>query len=286
MAVSTPKLTMPTGRLEKPFLNWAGNKRHIAKHILQLQIPEFQRYHEPFLGSGAFFLALSSICSFPKAFLSDRNQHLTSMFLAIKNDPESVIRSLKLHILLDSDIHFSGVLGELNNNLTGENADPAHAAGVIYVLAQSFHSSWYETPDGHISLSRRSNPKPFNPHFDRISAASLLLNNAEICTADFKESMNFVSPNDLVFVDPPYLSEEDKSDRRAYTAKRFDQGDLAELTLLIEQAVFRGAHVIFCWGGELKGSVFDIGEWFDLGKTSVWMSFSGDCRSSTKREQS
>jgi hypothetical protein len=29
-----------------------------------------------------------------------------------------------------------------------------------------------------------------------------------------------------------YLSEDDKSDRRAYTAKRFNQGDLAELTQL------------------------------------------------------
>jgi DNA adenine methylase len=273
MAVTVQETANSIGRIEKPFLNWAGSKRLVAKRLLQLQLPEFQNYHEPFLGSGAFFLALSSFCKVPRAFLSDQNQHLISMFRSVKNDPDSVIRSLKLHVLLDSDIHFSGVLRDLNNQGAGETANPDHAASVIYVLAQSFHSSWYETLDGRISLSRRSNPKVFNPHFGRISAASSLLVNAEIRTTDFKESMKQILPSDLVFIDPPYLSENDESDRRSYTAKRFSQGDLVKLTQLIGGAVYQGAHIIFCWNSSLRGSVFDKGKWLDIGKSSVWISF-------------
>jgi DNA adenine methylase len=271
--VNYQQITGPSGPIANSFLNWAGSKRSVAKHLLRHQLPTFENYHEPFLGSGAFFFALSSLYKMPRAVLSDRNRHLASTFQAVKEDPESVIRSLRLHELLDSEVHFAGILRDLNNHKTKGTANPDRAAGMIYALAQSFHSFWYETPDGRISLSRRSNPKPFRPKFDRISVASVHLAKAEILAVDFKESMKLVLPNDLVFIDAPYLKKHDKSDPRFYTAKRFTRLDLEELIRLVDSAVCQGTHVIFCWNEKLPETVFDAGTWLDCGRDNVWISF-------------
>jgi DNA adenine methylase len=277
--VTSLRTTKSLGPIANPFLNWAGSKRLVAKHLLQHQIPAFQNYHEPFLGSGAFFFALSSVYNIQSATLSDRNRHLASTFQAVKEDPDSVIRSLRLHELLDSKVHFAGILRDLNNHQAKDTANPDRAAGMIYALAQSFHSSWYETPDGRISLSRRSSPRPFRPRVDRVSAASTYLAKADIFAADFKESMKLVLPNDLLFIDAPYLKENDNSDPRSYTAERFTQQDLRELIRLVDSVVHKGTYVIFCWNKKLNGRVFDAGKWLDCGSDNVWISFGShaDC---------
>jgi DNA adenine methylase len=262
-----------TGPVQKPFLNWAGSKRYVAKDLLQEKLPNFGNYHEPFLGSGAFFIALSSVYKYPRATLSDLNPHLTSMFCAIKNYPDSVIRALKLHELLDSEIHFAGVINDINSRAVEESPNPEHAADVIYILSQSFHSSWYETSSGRISISRRSNPTSFKAHIGRVRSASLQLANADIFPSDFRGSLARVLPNDLVFIDPPYLSENDQADARSYTAKRFDRRDLAELVKIVETLVSQGSHVIFCWRNLLQGTVFDTGSWMKTKKSNVWLSF-------------
>jgi len=264
---------VPPFRPAKPFLNWAGNKRHIAKSLLNLGIPNFHNYHEPFLGSGAFFLALASTQKIHRAFLSDQNAHLISMFAAVKKDPEGVIRALKLHKMLDSDVHFAGVIGDLNRKWEGEEVSSDHAAAVIYAMAHSFHSSWYELPNGKVSISRRANPKPFNPHLDRVSEAAYLLESAEFHCQDFRASLGHVSAGDLVFIDPPYLAEKDVADRRAYTADRFSQQDLRDLLDIIEHSLAAGAHVVFCWGYKLLEDVFQNGNWRPLNNSYVWTSF-------------
>ena len=45
------------------------------------------------------------------------------------------------------------MLRRLNLQIDFDNAEPGLAADVIYLLAKTFHSSWYETMDGGISLS-------------------------------------------------------------------------------------------------------------------------------------
>src|SRR3989304_2208017 len=76
-----------------PFLKWAGGKRWLVRDCPELFNTTFDRYIEPFLGSGAVFFNLQ-----PKnAILSDSNKRLIETYLAIKNDWARVSDELKKH---------------------------------------------------------------------------------------------------------------------------------------------------------------------------------------------
>jgi DNA adenine methylase len=63
------KKRLPSGR-PAPFVKWAGGKTQLLESLVALSPPQFQDYHEPFVGGGAFYFALQSK---PRchAFLSD-----------------------------------------------------------------------------------------------------------------------------------------------------------------------------------------------------------------------
>jgi DNA adenine methylase len=63
-----------------PFLKWPGGKRWLAVDALALSPRDFNRYYEPFLGSGAMFFGLH-----PRdAVLSDTNAELINCYKQIK----------------------------------------------------------------------------------------------------------------------------------------------------------------------------------------------------------
>ena len=227
--------------------NWAGSKARVAKALCVLNLPRFENYHEPFMGSGAAFFGFSSAGLITKAQLSDANPRLVNVFKAVQSFPNDVVQGLRGHSLLDSDVHFSAVLGRLNARGGDGSVDSQIASDVIYLLSQSFHSAWYETLQGSVSMSRRRNAGPFRSRLQDVAMAASLLQGATICVKDFRESLQLVASGDLVFLDPPYLFAEDQTDRQAYNANRFSTSDLQHLSSEIERLVSMGAHLICCW---------------------------------------
>jgi DNA adenine methylase len=254
-----------------PLLNWAGSKVAVARTLIELGLPAFERYHEPFLGSGAAALAFSAAGRIAKAHLSDLNPRIINLFRSVQSKPDEVIAALKLHTLLDSSVHFAAALGRINGHIDPEHADPGLGADVIYLLAQAFHSSWYEAMDGVITLSRRKSDRTFKPRLQSIAAASRLLRNASIERLDFREAWRNVAPSDLVFVDPPYLGDTDTRDPRSYNANRFSRTDFKELVRLTQHADLNGVGVVLCWSQE-KPSQLKGGRWSTIGRNAVWLS--------------
>ncbi len=56
----------------KPFLKWAGGKRWLTNHFPHILPQKFNKYLEPFLGSGAVFFHLNP----SSAILGDKNIEL------------------------------------------------------------------------------------------------------------------------------------------------------------------------------------------------------------------
>ena len=76
-----------------PFLKWAGGKRWLAEHVLNLIPDDFSTYYEPFLGSGAIFFSLQ-----PKAaVLSDLNADLINAYSSIRDYADKVNTVLRHH---------------------------------------------------------------------------------------------------------------------------------------------------------------------------------------------
>lgn len=261
-----------TSRRAPTLFNWAGSKARVAKALCGLDLPRFETYHEPFLGSGAAFLGLASAGLISKSLLSDVNPRLVSVFQATQAQPHEVVAGLRMHALLDSDVHFSAVLGRLNSRTVDYSFDCQVASDIIYLLSQSFHSTWYETLAGQVSMSRRRDAGPFRARHQDVVRTAALLQDATVTHADFRRAMHAVVTGDLVFLDPPYLYATDQTEQQAYNAERFTVSDLRDLSIDIQRLIGIGAHVIFCWGERANTLLPTDGAWVEVGRDYVWLS--------------
>jgi DNA adenine methylase len=252
--------------------NWAGSKARVAKALCDLKFSRFENYHEPFMGSGAAFFGLSSRGFIAKSQLSDVNPRLVNVFKAVQSRPNDVIQGLRSHALLDSDVHFSAALGRLNARQEVSSVDAQLASDVIYLLSQSFHSAWYETLDGSISMSRRRDSGLYRARYQDLTIAASLMQASTVSVKDFRDALQLVVAGDLVFLDPPYLYADDSTDPHAYNANRFSKLDLQHLSVEMKRLVSLGAHVIFCWGLREDAIVPKAGNWIKVGRDNVWLS--------------
>lgn len=237
-----------------------------------MNLPQFGSYYEPFLGSGAAFLGLASAGHISKSFLTDINPWLVNVFRSVQMLSNDVVSGLRLHALLDSDVHFSAVLGRLNAQVPGDLVDSQSGADTIYLLSQSFHSSWYEARDGRVTMSRRIDAGPFRAKLQDVGRAAALLQNSTVSSSDFRKALRGGDTGDLVFLDPPYLYAEERADQQAYNAVRFTTADLQDLLAEVWRLVGIGAHVIFCWGERIAPLMPADGAWIDVGRDFVWLS--------------
>lgn len=77
----------------KPFVKWAGGKRQLSGELTK-DLPEFEDYHEPFIGGGALFFRLEAIKLIKKAYLNDSNGELINTYGVVKTNVESLIELL------------------------------------------------------------------------------------------------------------------------------------------------------------------------------------------------
>ena len=94
--------TASDGRQIQPFLKWAGGKRWFADRCMNLVPGSFDRFVEPFLGSGAMFFALRP----PRALLSDLNADLISCYRSVRDTPKAIEAGLALHQVAHCKEHY------------------------------------------------------------------------------------------------------------------------------------------------------------------------------------
>ena len=80
----------------QPFLKWAGGKRQLLPVLRHFYPPEFTRYWEPFLGSGAVFFDLHArgLLEGRGVTLSDSNPDLIACYNAVRDQTDQVIDAL------------------------------------------------------------------------------------------------------------------------------------------------------------------------------------------------
>ena len=59
----------------KPIIKWAGGKEKELKYIIP-NLPEFNRYFEPFVGGGSVFMAIQAT----EYFINDRSAELIALY--------------------------------------------------------------------------------------------------------------------------------------------------------------------------------------------------------------
>jgi len=177
-------------------LKWPGSKAPIVETLLALSPPRFERYHEPFVGSGALFFALRPAT----AFLSDANAELVNLYLVVRDEPEALLEVLARH--RNTREAYYRVRGIHPDGL----APVERAARTLYLNRTCFNGLYRLNSHGlfNVPYGSQAHTSFFQP--EAIRQAHRALRGAEIRCQDFETSAGEARAGDFVYLDPPYAA--------------------------------------------------------------------------------
>ncbi len=231
-------------------LKWAGGKSWLTKNHKQIfhseeslssrafkNYPsiEYERYIEPFLGGGAVFKYLKPE---NKSILSDINDELISFYNCLKHRPKELYLSMQKHMKEHCEDYYYEIRAK--NNLT----DEAKRASRFLYLNRTCYNGIYRVNRQNEFNVPIGDSKDFNVSEEEFMEYSNLLSKAEIINEDFRISLNKAKKNDLIFVDPPYITKSNESSFDMYSVNQFDWNAQEELSQILEAKNKEGSHII------------------------------------------
>ena len=229
----------------EPVLKWAGGKRKLVSNIIQLiDVKELKnhRLFEPFFGGGSLTFALEC----PNVTINDLNPELYNVYMQIRDNPEELIKLLKMHNKKHSHDYFYQIRN-LDRLPTYKEMPPVKkAARIIYLNRTCFNGLYRVNSNGHfnVPLGRTTSGRQDIVCEEKIRQISAYLNNpgVEILNCDFIEAVAGAKQGDYVYLDPPYDYE--PSGFTSYTSTGFSKEDLQRLEKLCDSLIEKGAIVI------------------------------------------
>lgn len=228
-----------------PFLRWVGSKRALVPELLKWVPSKFNRYHEPFLGSGALFFALQPTV----ATLSDTNTYLTRTFGAVARDVEAVIAPLRIYAEAytrdPSEEYRAAVYNHVRAHLSEEMESAELAAIFIFLNRTNFNGLWRTNSDGKYNVpTGKFKTPPTILREENLRACSKALANATVVNCDFRAVEERAEVGDFVYCDSPYAPTSETADFTAYTKEGFKKPEQIALRDLALRLKKRGVHVL------------------------------------------
>lgn len=228
--MSTSVADKPT--FAKPFIKWAGGKTRLLPVLLPYVPDSFRRYHEPFLGGGAFLFAVHSRGELP-AFAGDFNGDLINAWQIAQTEPLALHERLATYVENDSEEFYYSVRGE-------KHEEPLErAAHFVYLNKTSWNGLYRVNRWGEFNVpwgARDFSP----PRLEALRAVAAELADVRIENVDFREALARTEEGDFVYLDPPYLKVSDTSKFNGYTQQRFRLADLEDLATALRELTERG----------------------------------------------
>lgn len=224
----------------RPFVKWVGGKRQLLQqfHRFGLFPSKFDDkrncYFEPFVGGGAVFFDLQ-----PKnATISDLNAELITTYKVIRDDVESLIKSLLKHVY-DKDYFLK--IRAMN---PAEMSELDIASRFIYLNRTCFNGMYRVNSKGqfNVPFGRYKNPAICDE--DNLRAVSRALMDVEILNVDYKSAVGGAKTGDFVYFDPPYYPISSTSSFMSYTKEGFAEKEQIELRDTFAELSNRGCYVM------------------------------------------
>jgi len=231
----------------KPFktqlLKWVGNKQRFAHEIVSYFPKNFNKYYEPFLGSGAVLGTLVP----ENAIASDVYKPLIEIWQTLKNNPKLLVQwyteRWKKIEKGNKKEEYERIKANFNNYPNGADllflSRSCYGGVIRFRQADGFMS----TPCGvHNPIS----PESFAL---RVEEWRERTKNTDFLHKDYKFAMYMAEKEDLIYCDPPYTF----TQSILYGAQTFK---LAELFESIEDCKKRGVYVALSIDGTKKSGEF------------------------------
>ena len=241
-------------RSARPLLKWAGGKRQLLPVIRLLYPPRFQRYIEPFFGSGAVFFDLHGrgLLAGHKAQLVDANPDLVGCYRMLRDRTDEVIwelQALAEQHRAGGEAFFYEVRDERFNPSRAQAHGaytPALAAMLIYLNRTGFNGLFRlnRRGDFNVPAGRYENPSICDARHLRAVAEALRQRGVSVELGSFEASLSRARAGDFVYCDPPYEPLSRTASFASYTAHGFTAADQSRLQQEVIAAAHRGAHIV------------------------------------------
>lgn len=218
-----------THTIPQPFLKWAGGKRALLPELRALT-PVYQgKYIEPFLGAGALFFDQDVT---KMKIVSDFNNDLMDVYLAIKFDLEELLQELDTHI--NTSEHYYEVRAWDRQDDWSSRSRVQKAARFIYLNKTNYNGLYRVNAAGHMNVPYGGQVRPNWIQKELLSAVSAFLNykdsegseTTKLYSGSYKTATKLASPGDWVYLDPPYADTFTNYQSGGFTAQ--DQEELRD----------------------------------------------------------
>lgn len=245
----------------RPLLKWAGGKRQLLPALRRFYPVEFNRYWEPFLGSGAVFFDLEAhgMLRSRSATLADSNPDLIACYRAVRDTTEQVIGELS-RLARDHQRRGSEHYYDIRNNwfnpqraalASAANGggflySPALAAMFIYLNRTGYNGLFRLNAGGEFNVPAGRYPNPHicdAQHLHRVASA-LSRSGVALEYSRYDRLLEGARSGDFVYFDPPYAPLSKTARFTNYTAEGFDAAEQRRLRDLIVSLARRGCHVV------------------------------------------
>jgi DNA adenine methylase len=227
-----------------PFLKWAGGKTQLLKQYERFFVHSYNRYYEPFLGSGAVFLHLRP----SQATLNDSNPCLVAAYRHIQHQLDDLLA--RLHVLR-RDYHAlppteqENVYYQLRARYNALPTGTLEKTALLIVLNKTGYNGLYrENASGafNVPFGRYDNPAIFRA--ENLRAVSRALQSACLLHTGFEEAVATARPGDFVYFDPPYVPVSKTASFTSYTRGDFGPEMHTRLAAIAWQLARRGVQVM------------------------------------------
>lgn len=217
----------------QPFLKWPGGKRWLVNRYIGTMPEQFNCYFEPFVGGGAMFFELQPA----QALLSDINAELINAYCVMRDHPDELAHILRIH----NHNHNHRYYYEIRNQELTDSVELA--ARFVYLNRTCFNGMYRVNQAGRFNVPIGTKTDCIYD-IDQFTAFSTALQNAEIITSDFSDTIQRADAGDVIFADPPYATIKGNSGFLKYNNRLFTWDDQVRLQVSLRNAVRRGVTVI------------------------------------------
>lgn len=224
----------------KPFVKWVGGKGQLIEQLEALLPADFDRwenvtYIEPFVGGGAMlFYMLQRHTNIHHAVINDINEDLTTCYHVVRDNPDYLVTSLKQiqkeYYSLQSEDSRKAYYLKIRDEYNTKSLDPIKNTTLFFFLNRTCFNGLYRVNKSglfNVPYGKYETPLICDPN--TIYADSELLQNVEIYTGDYQQTLSKAKGTTLFYFDPPYRPLNNTSSFNNYTKDSFN--DFAQIRL-------------------------------------------------------
>jgi len=201
---------------------------------LREHLPKGKRLVEPFAGSCSVMMNTD----YDEYLIADVNPDLIELYKAIATNPYDVV-DWGQH-LFENYNHEKGYYD--NRDSFNHNDDPAwRPALFLYLNRHCFNGLCRYNKAGGFNVPYGKYKQPYFPEAEILAFAEKA-KRATFITASYLDTLNMVQAGDVVYCDPPYLTESDNF--TAYHGSGFNHMDHGKLARQLRKLAKKGVQVV------------------------------------------